>query len=126
MQVEIFFPPEGMMCVFEPEFNVPYRLVHAAEAPATTIQAALDWTWRYANIVELNDPWTDTGLRSAMVGDVFFANGEAYAVMMLGFQRFEFQREGDLLILKGRQTHPPILLRGTPPDANQQGSTGRR
>jgi hypothetical protein len=102
MRVEIFIPPEGMICVFEPAFNVPYRLVHTAEVPAATIQEALDWTWRYAKIVEQNDPWTHSGLRSAMVGDVFLVNGEARAVMRLGFKHFEFQREGDVLILHGQ------------------------
>ncbi len=101
MRVEIFFPPEGTFGLFEPAFNVPYRLVHTVEAPVSTLQEALDWTWRYANIVQADDPWTRTGLRSAMVGDVFFVNGEAHAVMMMGFERFEFQREGDTLISHG-------------------------
>ncbi len=80
------------------------------EAPVQTVQEALDWTWRYANIVQQGDPWTRTGLRSEMVGDVFFVNGEAHAVMMMGFERFEFQREGDTLILHGRQTVPPSAV----------------
>jgi hypothetical protein len=120
MRVEIFYPPEGMMCTFEPAFNVPYRLVHTVEPHAVTIQKALDWTWRYANVVCESDPWTRTGLRSAMVGDVFLINDEAHAVMMAGFAQFEFQREGDSLILHGQQTHLPILLQRTLPDAQPQ------
>ncbi len=99
MRVEIFYPPEGTFCLFEPAFNVPYRLVHTVEAPGQTLREALDWTWRYANIVHQGDPWIKTGLRSAMVGDVFVVNGEAHAVMMMGFERFEFQREDNVLIL---------------------------
>jgi hypothetical protein len=47
-------------------------------------------------------------LRSAMVGDVFLVNSEAHAVMMMGFERFEFQRERDVLILHGQQGFPTI------------------
>jgi hypothetical protein len=108
MRIEIFFPPEGMFCILEPAFNVPYRLVHAVEGPAQALEEALDWAWRYANIVHQGDPWIKTGLRSAMVGDVFLVNGEAHAVMMMGFERFQFQREGDRLILRGQETMPPI------------------
>jgi hypothetical protein len=75
-----------------------------------TLQEALHWTWRYANIVQADDPWIKTGLRSAIVGDVFFVNRETHAVMMIGFERFEFQREGDVLILRGQQTIPRIIL----------------
>ena len=95
-------------CLFEPAFNVPYRLVHVVEVPATTLVEVLDWTWRYTNIVERGDPWSQIGLRSAMVGDVFLVNGEAHAAMMMGFERFGFQREGDVLILHGQQGFPPI------------------
>ncbi len=45
-----------------------------------------------------------------MVGDVFVVNGEAHAVMLMGFERFEVRREGDTLILHGRQNLPPIFL----------------
>ena len=116
MFVEIFFPPEGMFCTFEPAFNVPYRLVHAVETPAGELEEALDWAWRFANVVQAGDPWIKTGLRSAMVGDVFFVNGEAHAVMIAGFDRFEFQREGEMLTLLGQQTNPPIHLRTGPPN----------
>jgi hypothetical protein len=51
MIVEIFFPSEGGFCTFEPAFSVPYRLVQVVEAPAQALEEALDWTWRYANIV---------------------------------------------------------------------------
>jgi hypothetical protein len=106
MLVEIFFPPEGTFCTFEPAFNVPYRLMHTIEVPATTLEEPLDCTWRDANIVQHGDPWIKTGLRSAMFGDLF-VKGEAHAVMM-GFERFEFQREGDVLILNGQRGFPPI------------------
>jgi hypothetical protein len=36
-----------------------------------TLQDALDWMWRHANIVRKGDPWTRSGLRSAMVGDPY-------------------------------------------------------
>jgi hypothetical protein len=87
---------------------------------------ALDWTWRHANIVQADDPWTGTGLRSAIVGDVFLVNGVAHAVTMAGFERFEFQREGDSLILHGRQVHPPILLKSLLSDARSSGSAERK
>jgi hypothetical protein len=64
MLVEIFFPPEGTSCLFEPDFNVPYRLVQVVEAPVQTLQKALDWTWRFANILQHGDPWIRTGLVS--------------------------------------------------------------
>ncbi len=110
MRVEIFYPPEGTFCVFEPAFNVPYRQVHSVETPVQTLPEALDWMWRYTNIVQPADPWVKTGLRSAMVGDVFVVNNQAHAVMMLGFERFEFHREGDRLILHRLQTNSPIFL----------------
>jgi hypothetical protein len=78
-------------------------LVQMMDAPAATFQEALDWTWRYANIVHPGGPWIETGLRSAMVSDVFLVNGEAHTVMMMGFERFEFQHEGDVLILHGNK-----------------------
>ncbi len=37
-----------------------------------------------------------------MVGDAFVINGEAYAVMMIGFKHFEYHREGDTLVLHGQ------------------------
>jgi hypothetical protein len=39
--------------------------------------------------------------------------GEAHTVMM-GFERFEFRREGNVLILHGPQTKSPILPLGEP------------
>jgi hypothetical protein len=110
MLVEISYPRGSTYCTFEPAFNVPYRLVQPVEVPATTLQEALDWTWRYANIVHQGDPWIKTCLRSAMVGDVFLVNGESLAVMMMGFQRFEFERKGYELIVRGQQSNPPINL----------------
>lgn len=104
MRIEIFFPPEGILCLFAPAYDVPYRLVHTVEAPTISIEEALAWMWRYANVVEPNDPWICVGLRSAMVGDVFLVNGEAHAVMMIGFQQFEFEREAGTLTLRGGLT----------------------
>jgi hypothetical protein len=98
MRFEICWSPRHASCISRTAFRVLYPAVHSAEAPATTLQEALDWTWRFANVVHQGDPWVKTGLRLAMVGDVFLVNGEAHAVMMMGFERFEFQREGDLLI----------------------------
>ncbi len=54
------------------------------------------------------DLLVETGLRSAMVGDVHFINSEVHAVMMVGFERFEFRREDDMLIMHGQQGFPPI------------------
>jgi hypothetical protein len=126
VRVEIFFPPEGIWCTFEPAFNVPYRLVHTGEAPVQTVQEALDWAWRYANIVHQGDPWIKTGLRSAMVGDVFLVNGEAHAVMMVGFERCEFQREEDVLILHGQQSRPPIPPPAEPLAGMEQSNAERK
>jgi hypothetical protein len=47
-------------------------------------------------------------------GDEFLVKGKAHAVMMMGSERFELQREGDTLILHGRQTRPPIPLADEP------------
>lgn len=108
MLVEISLPLEGSFCPFEPALSVPYPPVDTVELPETMHQEALDWTWRYANIVHQGDPWIKTGLRSAMVGDVFLVNGEAQAVMMVGFARFEFEREGDVLIIQGQLGFSPV------------------
>jgi hypothetical protein len=61
-----------------------HALTSAAEVPATTLQEDLDWAWRYANVVQQGNPWIRTGLRSAMVGDVFLVNGETHSVMLMG------------------------------------------
>jgi hypothetical protein len=50
---------------------VPYRRVHAVAVPEHKPQEALDWTWRYANILHRGYPWIKTGLRSAKVGGVY-------------------------------------------------------
>ncbi len=77
-------------------------------------QQALGWTWGNANNVRQGDPWVKIGLRSAIVGIVFVVKGEAPAVMLLDFERFEFYREGDALVLCRRQTRPPIIMSDEP------------
>lgn len=99
MFVEIFYPPENVFCLFEPAFDVPYRLVRSVKAPTISVEEALAWTRRHAN-VNANDPWIRTGLRSAMVGDVFLVKRQAYAVMPVGYERFEYQRDGGTLTLR--------------------------
>lgn len=55
-----------------------------------------------------------------MVGDVFFVNGEAQAEMMMGFERFEFQREGDVLVFRRRQITPLIISPDEPPTSTEE------
>ncbi len=44
------------MCLFEPTFDVPYRLMHWAEALVQAAQEQLDWAWRCADILFEDDP----------------------------------------------------------------------
>jgi hypothetical protein len=57
-----------------------------------------------------------------MMGAVFLI----HAVMLIGFERFEFYREGNSLILHGQQTHPPTLQHRMVPDSGSQDNTARK
>jgi hypothetical protein len=61
-----------------------------------------------------------------MVGDVFVVNGEAHAMMLMGFERFGFRREGHMLILHGQPTMPPVILPHELLAAPDESNVGRK